>query len=49
MTGSAAQPDAKLRLLVEDALSSAGRFGHFVAEVTAVADGPLTDDAAHSR
>jgi len=47
VTGSAAQPDAKLRLLVEDALSSAGRFGHFDAEVTAVADGPLTDAAAH--
>ena len=47
VTGSAAQPDTKLRLLVEDALSSAGRFGHFDAEVTAVADGPLTDDAAH--
>ena len=47
MTGSTAQPDAKLRLLVEDALSSAGRFGHFDAEVTAVADGPLTGDAAH--
>ena len=43
VTGSAAQPDAKLRLLVEDALSSAGRFGHFDAEVTAVADGPLTE------
>ena len=47
VTGSTAQPDAKLRLLVEDALSSAGRFGHFDAEVTAVADGPLTDGAAH--
>ena len=47
VTGSAAQPDAKLRLLVEDALSSAGRFGHFDAEATAVADGPLTDSAAH--
>ena len=47
VTGGAAQPDAKLRLLVEDALSSAGRFGHFDAEVAAVADGPLTDAAAH--
>ena len=47
VTGSAAQPDAKLRLLVEDALSSAGRVGHFDAEITAVADGPLTGDAAH--
>ncbi len=47
VTGSTAQPDAKLRLLVEDALSSAGRFGHFDAEVTAVADGPLTGDTAH--
>ena len=47
VTGSAAQPDAKLRLLVEDALSSAGRFGHFDADITALADGPLTDAAAH--
>ncbi|MGA8173063.1 MAG: hypothetical protein WB816_19845, partial [Methylocystis sp.] len=47
VTGGAAQPDAKLRFLVEDAVSSAGRFGHFDAEVTAVADGPLTDNAAH--
>ena len=47
VSGSAAQPDAKLRLLVENALSSAGRFGHFDAEVTAIADAPLTGDAAH--
>ncbi|MGA9824421.1 MAG: translocation/assembly module TamB domain-containing protein [Methylocystis sp.] len=47
VTGSAAQPDAKLRLLVEDALSSAGRIGHFNADVTAVADGPPADTAAH--
>jgi len=47
VTGSVAQPDAKLRLLVEDALFSAGRFGHFDAEATVVADGPLTDSAAH--
>jgi translocation and assembly module TamB len=47
VTGSVAQPDAKLHLLVEDALSSAGRFGHFEADVKAVADGPLTDAAAH--
>ena len=47
VTGSVARPDAKLRFLVEDAQSSAGRFGHFDADVTAVADGPLTDDAAH--
>ncbi|HEY8136728.1 MAG TPA: hypothetical protein VIF61_02730, partial [Methylocystis sp.] len=47
VTGSVAQPDAKLHLLVEDALSSAGRFGHFDADVKAVADGPLTDAAAH--
>ncbi len=47
VTGSVARPDANLRLLVEEALSSAGRVGHFDALVKAVADGPLTNDSAH--
>jgi translocation and assembly module TamB len=47
VTGSIAQPNAKLRVLIEDAVFSAGRFGHVDAAATALADGPLTDAASH--
>ena len=45
VAGSVTRPDATLRLLVEDALSSAGRFGHFDAEVKATPDGPPAGEA----
>lgn len=47
MKGSLAQPDATLRLLVEDAQSDAGRFEHFDLDLKALADGPLGGAAAH--
>ena len=47
VTGSIAQPNAKLRVLIEDAAFSAGRLGHVDAAATALADGPLTDAASH--
>ncbi len=47
VSGTLTQPDARLNFLVEDALSSAGRFGHLDAAVKAVADGPLEDKASH--
>lgn len=47
VAGTLSQPDATLNLLVEDALSSAGRFGHLDAALKAVADEPLDDKASH--
>jgi translocation and assembly module TamB len=46
-TGSIDKPDARLSLLIEDMVSSAGRIGHFDAAAKAVAEAPLSEAGSH--